>query len=78
MFELSAATRERHLVGMADRRFDILVIGGGITGPAWLGLPPAAGRRLVERYGDDWEEALKLLRDDRSLGEEAIPGLPVL
>jgi glycerol-3-phosphate dehydrogenase len=43
-----------------------------------LGLPPGAGRRLVERYGDDWEEAAALIRQDASLGEPAAPGLPVL
>jgi glycerol-3-phosphate dehydrogenase len=43
-----------------------------------LGLEPAAGRRLVERYGDGWETALAMVRDDRALGHEVAPGLPVL
>jgi glycerol-3-phosphate dehydrogenase len=42
-----------------------------------LGLDPEAGARLVARYGDDWEEALTLVREEPSLGEEAVPGLPV-
>jgi glycerol-3-phosphate dehydrogenase len=41
-------------------------------------LGPQAGARLVARYGDDWEEAVALIRDDGSLGEEVVPGLPVL
>lgn len=43
-----------------------------------LGLPPAAGNRLVERFGDDWTEAAAAIADEASLGEPAIPGLPVL
>ncbi|HEX2031710.1 MAG TPA: glycerol-3-phosphate dehydrogenase/oxidase [Actinomycetota bacterium] len=43
-----------------------------------LGLGPDAGRRLVGRYGDDWSGVLDLVRDDPGLGEEAVPGLPVL
>jgi glycerol-3-phosphate dehydrogenase len=62
----------------------------GLTGPlrpeleraagdaAALGLPPATGRRLVERYGSDWPEALAAMRDDAGLTEPAFPGLPVL
>ncbi|MGH2738903.1 MAG: glycerol-3-phosphate dehydrogenase/oxidase [Actinomycetota bacterium] len=42
------------------------------------GLPPEGGRRLVERYGDDWEDALALIRDEPSLGERVAPELPVL
>jgi glycerol-3-phosphate dehydrogenase len=42
-----------------------------------LGLDPEAGARLVARYGDDWEEALTLVREDPWQGEEAVPGLPV-
>jgi glycerol-3-phosphate dehydrogenase len=45
---------------------------------AALGLPPATGHRLVERYGDDWREALAAIRDDAGLAEPAFPGLPVL
>ena len=41
-------------------------------------LPPEAGRRLVDRYGDDWVDVLALLRDDPALAEEAVAGLPVL
>ena len=43
-----------------------------------LGLLPGAGKRLVERYGDDWEEAAAMIHEDASLGEPAAPGLPVL
>jgi glycerol-3-phosphate dehydrogenase len=45
---------------------------------ASLGLPPRAGARLVRRYGDDWREAVRLIERDRSLGEPAADGLPVL
>ncbi len=43
-----------------------------------LGLPPSSGIRLVERYGDDWESAVAMIRQDPSLAESAVPGLPVL
>ncbi len=43
-----------------------------------LGLPPRAGVRLVQRYGDDWREAARLIERDSSLGEPAVDGLPVL
>jgi glycerol-3-phosphate dehydrogenase len=43
-----------------------------------LGLPPRVTARLVQRYGDDWREAVRLIREDRSLGEPAVPGLRVL
>lgn len=45
---------------------------------AALGLAPGAGSRLVERYGDDWEEALALVRADPALGEPVHDDLPVL
>jgi glycerol-3-phosphate dehydrogenase len=45
---------------------------------ARLGLPASAGARLVRRYGDDWREAVRLIRGDRSLGEPAADGVPVL
>jgi glycerol-3-phosphate dehydrogenase len=45
---------------------------------ARLGLPPQAGLRLVQRYGDDWREAAAMIGRDRSLGEPAADGLPVL
>jgi glycerol-3-phosphate dehydrogenase len=45
---------------------------------ARLGLPAPAGARLVQRYGDDWHYALRRIADDRSLGEPAVAGLPVL
>jgi glycerol-3-phosphate dehydrogenase len=45
---------------------------------AGLGLPPSAGARLVRRYGDDWPEAVRMIGRDRSLGEPAAAGLPVL
>ena len=43
-----------------------------------LGLPPQAGRRMVRRFGDDWTEALERIREDGSLGQPAVDGLPVL
>jgi glycerol-3-phosphate dehydrogenase len=45
---------------------------------ARLGLPPRVALRLVQRYGDDWREAARLIREDRSLGEPAVAGLRVL
>jgi len=45
---------------------------------ARLGLPPGTGARLVQRYGDDWREAVRLIGQDPSLGEPAVAGLPVL
>jgi len=43
-----------------------------------LGLPPRTAARLVQRYGDDWREAARLIGADRSLGEPLARGLPVL
>jgi glycerol-3-phosphate dehydrogenase len=43
-----------------------------------LGLPARTGARLVRRYGDDWREAVRMIGADPSLGEPAVPGLPVL
>jgi glycerol-3-phosphate dehydrogenase len=43
-----------------------------------LGLPPRAAVRLVQRYGDDWPEATRLIRADSSLGEPVVSTLPVL
>ncbi len=45
---------------------------------ARLGLPPRTAARLVQRYGDDWREAVRLISEDRSLGEPAVGTLPVL
>jgi len=45
---------------------------------ARLGLSPQAGVRLVQRYGDDWREAVRMIGEDRSLGEPAVAGLTVL
>jgi glycerol-3-phosphate dehydrogenase len=42
------------------------------------GLEPRSARRLVTRFGDDWEEAIRLIREDPALGEAAVQGLPVL
>jgi glycerol-3-phosphate dehydrogenase len=49
--------------------------GGGARA---AGLPAAVGHRFVERFGDDWPEALGLIADDPSLAEPLAPGLPVL
>jgi glycerol-3-phosphate dehydrogenase len=43
-----------------------------------LGLPPRTAARLVQRYGDDWPEAARLIRADASLGEPVVSTLPVL
>ena len=45
---------------------------------ARLGLAPRTAARLVQRYGDDWREAIAAIEADRSLGEPAVAGLPVL
>jgi len=45
---------------------------------ARLGLPPSTGARLLQRYGDDWREAIRLIDQDPSLGQPAADGLPVL
>ena len=45
---------------------------------ARLGLPPRAAARLVQRYGDDWREAARLISEDASLGEPVVSTLPVL
>ena len=45
---------------------------------ARLGLPPRAAARLVQRYGDDWREAARLISEDASLGEPVVSPLPVL
>ena len=42
------------------------------------GLSPEVGRRLVYRFGDDWTDALASIREDPSLAEPAVEGLPVL
>ena len=43
-----------------------------------LGLPPRTAARLVQRYGDDWREAVRLIGQDPSLGDPVVSGLPVL
>ena len=43
-----------------------------------LRLAPHVGARLVQRYGDDWREAVRMITEDRSLGEPAVDSLPVL
>ena len=45
---------------------------------ARLGLAPGVGARLVQRYGDDWRTAIRMIGEDPSLGEPAVDGLPVL
>jgi glycerol-3-phosphate dehydrogenase len=61
----------------------------GLTGPleaslaraaaasSELGLDPALGRRMVFRFGDDWEVAMGRMREDPSLAEPVVDGLPV-
>jgi glycerol-3-phosphate dehydrogenase len=43
-----------------------------------LGLPPRTAVRLVQRYGDDWRQAIQLIGEDLTLGEPVADGLPVL
>jgi glycerol-3-phosphate dehydrogenase len=43
-----------------------------------MGLPPRTAARLVQRYGDDWREAARMIGEDRPLGEPVVAGLPVL
>ena len=43
-----------------------------------LGLPPWAGARLVQRYGDDWREAVRMISQDPTLGEPVASTRPVL
>ena len=45
---------------------------------ACLSLTPGAGARLVQRYGDDWREAVRMIGEDPSLGEPVVDSLPVL
>jgi glycerol-3-phosphate dehydrogenase len=45
---------------------------------ARLGLPPRTAARLVQRYGDDWREATRLVAEDPPLGAPVVDGLPVL
>jgi len=45
---------------------------------ARLGLPPRTAARLVQRYGDDWREAVRLISQDPPLGDPVVNGLPVL
>jgi glycerol-3-phosphate dehydrogenase len=45
---------------------------------ARLGLPPGTAVRLVQRYGDDWRQAARLIGEDLILGEPVADGLPVL
>lgn len=45
---------------------------------ARMGLDPDAGDRMVARYGDGWSEALRLVQEDRSMGERLHAELPVL
>ncbi len=43
-----------------------------------VGLDAGAARRLVFRFGDDWTQALAMIREERSLAEPLVDGLPVL
>jgi glycerol-3-phosphate dehydrogenase len=42
------------------------------------GLSPDDGRRLVQQFGDDWEDALHRIEGDAALGERLVEELPVL
>jgi len=43
-----------------------------------MGLRAEASARLLYRYGDGWPEAVRLIREDPSLAEPVVDGLPVL
>lgn len=43
-----------------------------------LDLPEEFGRRMVHRYGDDWELALARIRQDRALAQPVADDAPVL
>ncbi len=45
---------------------------------AAMGLDPAASRRLVHRFGEDWRAAMAMIRDDMTLAAPMSDGLPVL
>jgi glycerol-3-phosphate dehydrogenase len=45
---------------------------------ARLRLSPRVGARLVQRYGDDWREAARMISEDQPLGEPVVDSLPVL
>ena len=45
---------------------------------AALGVPETDARRLVHRFGDDWPAAMALIREDPSLAEPVVDGMPVL
>jgi glycerol-3-phosphate dehydrogenase len=45
---------------------------------ARLALPPRTAVRLVQRYGDDWRQAARMIGEDLTLGEPVADGLPVL
>lgn len=45
---------------------------------AQIGLRPNAADRLVERYGDDWPEAIRMIGEEPPLGEPVLDSLPVL
>jgi glycerol-3-phosphate dehydrogenase len=45
---------------------------------ARLHLSPRVGARLVQRYGDDWREAVRMISEDELLAEPVVDGLPVL
>jgi glycerol-3-phosphate dehydrogenase len=45
---------------------------------ARLDLPPSVADRLVQRYGDDWRQAVSMIGAEPSLGEPVVGGLPVL
>ena len=45
---------------------------------AGLSLPPSVADRLVQRYGDDWREAVAMIGAEPSLAEPVVDGLPAL
>ncbi|MGH2722936.1 MAG: glycerol-3-phosphate dehydrogenase/oxidase [Actinomycetota bacterium] len=69
------ATRD---IPLGLRRPLLTELGRAASTAERLGLGPDAGRRMVFRYGDDWEAAMERIRDDPDLGLEAVAGLPVL
>ena len=72
-----ARSRTRHIPLGLTRPLSVELARAEASGRA-AGLEPGAGTRLVERYGDDWPEALDLIRDDPPLGRPLADGLPPL
>jgi glycerol-3-phosphate dehydrogenase len=88
MAEAAVDAVTRRLGVKAPCRTERLPIGLWTPLPEALATAEAAGdalrlrdehaRRLVYRFGDDWPAAMGMIREDTSLAESAVNGLPVL